>query len=90
MQQMYDSRYHIDGWLHSLKTSTDEICTLIQYMLQRHRGGVAQLVARLTRDQWIPVSREFESHQRPHCCFLEQETLLSLLNTGWFQEGIRA
>ena len=39
------------------------------------RGGVAQWVARLTRDQWIPVSRDFEPHQRPRC-FLEQETLL--------------
>ena len=29
------------------------------------RGGVAQWVARLTRDRWIPVSREFEPHQRP-------------------------
>ena len=29
------------------------------------RGGVAQWVARLTRDRWIPISREFESHQRP-------------------------
>ena len=30
------------------------------------RGGVAQCpVARLTRDRWIPVSREFEPHQRP-------------------------
>ena len=26
---------------------------------------MAQLVARLTRDQWIPVSREFKPHQRP-------------------------
>ena len=26
---------------------------------------VAQWVARLTRDRWIPVSREFEPHQRP-------------------------
>ena len=25
-------------------------------------GDVAQLVARLTRDRWIPVSREFEPH----------------------------
>ena len=25
----------------------------------------AQWVARLTRDRWIPVSREFEPHQRP-------------------------
>ena len=30
-----------------------------------HRGGVAQWVERLTRDRWIPVSREFEPHQRP-------------------------
>ena len=28
-------------------------------------GGVAQWVTRLTRDRWIPVSREFEPHQRP-------------------------
>ena len=28
-------------------------------------GGVAQWVARLTRDRWILVSREFEPHQRP-------------------------
>mgnify|MGYP007091384092 CR=1 FL=1 len=28
------------------------------------RGGMAQWVARLTRDWWIPVSREFEPHQR--------------------------
>ena len=28
-------------------------------------GCVAQWVARLTRDWWIPVSREFEPHQRP-------------------------
>ena len=32
------------------------------------RGGVAQWVARLTRDRWIPVSRDFEPHQR--CLFL--------------------
>ena len=28
------------------------------------RGGVAQWVARLTPDRWIPVSREFEPQQR--------------------------
>ena len=27
-----------------------------------NRGGVAQWVARLNRDQWILVSREFEPH----------------------------
>ena len=26
---------------------------------------MAQLVARLTRDRWIPVSREYEPHERP-------------------------
>ena len=38
-------------------------------------GGVVQCVVRLTRDRWIPVTRELEPHQRPRC-FLEQETLL--------------
>ena len=28
-------------------------------------GGVAQWIARLPRDRWIHVSREFEPHQRP-------------------------
>ena len=28
-------------------------------------GGVVQWLARLTRDRRIPVSREFEPHQRP-------------------------
>ena len=48
-----------------------------------NRGGVAQWVACLTRHRWIPVSREFEPHQR-------QETFLSLLSTDWFQERIWA
>ena len=34
-------------------------------MLRGLRGGVAQWVARLTCDRWIPVSREFEPHQMP-------------------------
>ena len=54
-----------------------------------NRGGVAQWVARLTLDRWILVSREFEPIKGPRC-FLEQETLLLLLSTGWFQERIRA
>ena len=33
-------------------------------LLNTSVGGVAQLVARLTCDRWIPVSREFEPHQR--------------------------
>jgi len=36
---------------------------------------VAKWVASLTRDRWVPVSREFRGPR----CFLEQETLLSLL-----------
>ena len=56
--------------------------TMIQWVL-----GVE--VARLTYDRWIPVSREFEPIKGPRC-FLEQETVLSLLCTGWFQERIRA
>ena len=31
----------------------------------QNAGGVAQWVARLTRDRWIPVSHDFEPHQRP-------------------------
>ena len=54
-------------------------------ILNKFRGAEAQWVARLTRDPWIPVSREFEPH-KGHRCFLEQEILLSLLSTGWFQE----
>ena len=34
-------------------------------VLFRMVGGVAQWIARLTRDRWIPVSREFEPHQWP-------------------------
>ena len=52
-----------------------------------YKDGVAQWVAHLTCDRSIPVSREFEPYQSPRC-FLEQETLLSLLSTGWFQERI--
>ena len=48
--------------------------------------SVAQWVARLTRDRWIPVS---SSHIKTPRCFIEHETLLSLLSTGWFQERIR-
>ena len=51
-------------------------------LLEAKSGGVRSA---LTRDRWIPVSREFEPQ-----CFLEHETLLPLLGTGWFQERIRA
>ena len=35
------------------------------FLKAEFRGGVAQWVARLTRDRWILVSRELEPHQRP-------------------------
>ena len=50
------------------------------------RGGVAQWVARLTRNVkvvgWSP--------SKGPGCFLGQETLPMLLSTGWFQERIRS
>ena len=45
----------------------------------KNRGGVAQWVARLTRDR-----------RKGPRCFLEQETVPSLLSTGWLEERIRA
>ena len=54
-----------------------------------NKGGVAQWVARLTRNPWMHVSRDFKPIKCSRC-FLEQETLPSLLSTGWFQERIRA
>jgi len=50
------------------------------------KGGVAWWVARLTRHVDIVGSSPIKG---PHC-FLEQETLPSLLSTGWFQEWIGA
>ena len=45
-----------------------EFRELTEHVLLQNKiqgGGVAQWVARLTRDRWIPVSREFEPHQSP-------------------------
>ena len=50
------------------------------------RGGVAQWVARLTRNVEVVGSSPIKGPR----CFLEQETLPLLLSTGWFQEQIRA
>jgi len=63
--------------------------TRLQNVTMNTRGGVSQWVARLTRNGWMPVTREFEPHQRLTRCFLEQKTLPSLLSTGWFQEQIK-
>ena len=49
-------------------------------------GGVAQWVARLTRNVEIADSSPTKGPR----CFHEQETLPLLLSTGWFQERIRA
>ena len=43
-----------------LKTLLITLWTLGRTQLSKY---VAQWVARLTRDRWIPVSREFEPHQ---------------------------
>ena len=50
------------------------------------RGGVAQWVARLTRN----VEVVGMSPTKGPRCFIEQETLLLLLSTGSSQERIRA
>ena len=49
-------------WLLIVTSLTNVLYYLIQVT---RRGGVAKWVARLTRDRWILVSREFETHQRP-------------------------
>jgi len=45
-----------------------------------------------TKTSCIPVISVYTSGavRNDHICFLEQETLLLLLSTGWFQEWIRA
>ena len=50
------------------------------------RGGVAQWVARLTRNVEVVGSSPIKGPR----CFLEQETLPLLLSTGRFKERIRA
>ena len=53
---MLANRYQTNDWfVQGAKTT----------LQAQRRGGVAQWVARLTRDRWIPVSREFEPYQRP-------------------------
>ena len=41
------------------------VCLFFNSQIKQLRGGVTQWVERLTHDRWIPVSREFEPHQRP-------------------------
>ena len=49
------------------------------------RGGVAQCVARLTRNLEVVGSSSIKAPR----CFLEQETVPLLLSAGWFQERIQ-
>ena len=57
----------------------------LQITSQSIEGGLAQWVARLTRNAEVVGSSPING---PGCC-LEQETLPLLLSTGWFQERIR-
>ena len=62
--------------LNTLETMYLNISIIVnkEIVIQYTTREMAQ-VERLTRDRWIPVSREFEARQRPRC-FLEQETFL--------------
>ena len=69
--------------------TTDVLDLVIFLTLVHHlsiRGGVAQRVARLTRNVEVVGSSPIKGPR----CFLEQETLPILLSTSWFQERIRA
>ena len=46
-------------------TLTIYMSTNVNSIHQTPLGSVAQWVARLTRDRWIPVSREFKPHHMP-------------------------
>ena len=54
--------------------------------MQNLVGGVAQWVARLTRNVEVVGSSPIKGPR----CFREQETVPLLLSTGWVQERIRA
>jgi len=59
----------------------------VKYITTVYRG-VEQWVARLTCSRWMIVVSS--SPIKGPRCFLEQETLLSLLTTVWSKERIRA
>ena len=61
-------------------------CKIFSEHIQDLRGGVAQWVARLTRN----VETVGLSPIKGPRCFLEEETLPLLLTTCWFEERIRA
>ena len=58
------------------------LCIINMDLNHALRGGMAQWVARLTRNVEVVGSS-------PRC-FIEQETLFLSLSTGWFKERIRA
>ena len=51
--------------LHSSNLTNYEIARVTHWRQSEHQCDLAQWVARMTRDRWIPISREFEPHQRP-------------------------
>ena len=51
------------------------------YLTDWQGGAGAQWVARLTRNRWMPVSREFESHQRLPSLCKKLETCLVLVGS---------
>ena len=69
-----------------MHTCLDEQFWIMQEQRQYLRGGVAQWVARLTRNVEVVGSSPIKGPR----CYLEQDTLPLLLSTGWFQKGIRA
>ena len=64
----------------SIKVNLNTYISYMELTFHQLTPGVAMWVACLTRNRWMPVSREFEPHQRLPL-FLEQETLPALLST---------
>ena len=60
----------------------------ISFTVVSSRGWHGTLIVALTRIRCMLIRREFETQGSSY--FLEQETLLSLLSTGWLQELSRA
>ena len=64
----------------SMKVNLNTYISYMELTFHQLTPGVAMWVSCLTRNRWMPVSREFEPHQRLPL-FLEQETLPALLST---------
>ena len=70
-------------WYNTVLSASYNAVTSKDITLQSRRG-VAQWVARLTRNVEVVGS----THIKGPGCFLEQETLPLLLSTDWYQERI--